>query len=124
MMAQQANEINYHATRKDIEKLYRLASKNMSAFKEIKQKKEYDPNEMRKHFAEQFKTLAGLKTPKDLMQCPEYIKKLQDISMDSIKCGPPSFEEIVSTRVSWREYLRRCSDRGCAYAVSSEVVSS
>ena len=55
MIAEQAKEINYHATRKDIEKLYKLASKNLSAFKELKQKEPYNPNEMKNHFAEHFR---------------------------------------------------------------------
>ena len=75
----------------------------MYVFKEIKQKKEYDPDEMRKHSVEHFETPIGLETPKDLMKCPEYIKKLQDIPTDSIQCGPSSYEEIVSTIKNMRK---------------------
>ena len=49
------------------------------------------------------KSIKDNKTPKDLMHRPEYIKKLQDIPTDSIKCGPPSYEEIVSTIKNMRK---------------------
>ena len=96
-LADEANEINEHACRRDIENLYRCMNTNGNTFGEIKRKKTCDPNLLKNHFVKHFNPAQQETDPPEFTKAPEFLKKLQNLPENSVNTAPPSEDELFKT---------------------------
>ena len=93
-LQKEANEITIHAVRKDTEKLFKEFFKNNYAFKSAKPTETCDPTKLKEHFEKHFTLPPNPTTPEEIEKVPQYMKHLQEISIDQMKQGPPDELEI------------------------------
>ena len=92
----EADELNSFATKKEIEALYKSFKSEGSTFREMKRKNNCDPQKMKEYFAKHFGQPEKSEEPIELMDAPDFIKKLKEIPAD-FDTLPPKKEEIVNT---------------------------
>ena len=93
----EANEINEHASRREVEKLYRRMKSSDSAFKSINNTSKCDPSILRNHFYQHFNSEVTKNEPIELNEVPEFIKTLQELPENLMKTSAPDMEELKST---------------------------
>ena len=96
-LAREADEINDHATRREVENLYRCMKSGSNTFKEIKRMKKCDPNLLKAHFKEHFNPSTKLQDPPELTEAPVFIQQLQNMPNANLNTNPPDLEELHST---------------------------
>ena len=89
-LKQEANEINSHAMKREVEELFRCVKSDGSTFKNTKSSNKCDPEALGKHLKKHFSLMTSVEEPVE----PEFIKILQQIPIDMIKTDPPSEDEI------------------------------
>ena len=67
---QEANKINEHANRKQVEKLYRSMKADNSAFKDVAKRQQCDPGELQKFFSKHFNDAGELQNPIEFQDAP------------------------------------------------------
>ena len=92
-LAKEADEINEHATRREVENLYRCMKTVSNTFAEVKRKKKCDPSLLKSHFMKHFNPAPSTEDPIEFTQGPD----LQEVSTDEIKIGPPDRGELLAT---------------------------
>ena len=92
----EADELNTFATKRDIEALYKSFKDDGSTFKRIRHKNECDPQKLREYFENHFRTREFQEDPIELIDAPEFIRNLKDISTE-INNKPPDKAEIITT---------------------------
>lgn len=93
-LQKEANEITIHAVRNNTEKLFKEFFKNNYAFKSAKPTETCDPIKLKEHFEKHFELPPNLPIPEEIEKIPQHMQHLQEISIDSIKQGPPDEQEI------------------------------
>ena len=89
----EADEINSYATKRQIEALYRSFKDEGSSFKDVKQNDKCDPQKLKEFFSAHFSPRNLETDPIELIDAPEFIRKLQNVPAD-INVRPPEKEEI------------------------------
>ena len=93
----EANEINEHANRREVEQLYRRMKSNDSALKTIKSNNKCDPSILRKHFYQHFNRETTETEPIEINEVPEFMKVLHGVPENIMKTSAPDKEELKST---------------------------
>ena len=93
-LAKEALDLNQYASQKQVEHLYRTFKSDNSSFKTVKTSKKCEPHKLKEFFRDHFKEKENETEPPELEDIPEVIHKLQDISTDCIKTGPPDMAEL------------------------------
>ena len=96
-LADEANEINEHANRRDIENLYKCMKSSDDAFDDIKRRKKCDPNILKNHFVKHFNPTCSKPDPPELNEAPHFIKELRHIYENNLKTSPPDTDELRKT---------------------------
>ena len=97
-MQQEADEINEFATKRQVEKLFKTIKSDGSTFKSMKQKSVCDPEKLKTYFEKHFTGNANNDMKLiELIDIPNYIAVLQQISCEFINLDPPKKNEIIST---------------------------
>ena len=78
-LQQEAEEINEHANRRQVEELYRSMKSDGANFQNIQYKHQCDPAKLKEYFFKHFNQSAKLNEPFELTAAPIFVKKLQDI---------------------------------------------
>ena len=90
----EAELINNHATRREIEELFRQMKTNGSVFKDTKRNNKCHAEKLKEYFFDHFnKTTDDNITPDELLKAPEYIQTLQNTNIN-INHVPPDISEI------------------------------
>lgn len=92
----EADELNSFATKREIEALYKSFKSEGSTFREMKRKNDCDPQKMKEYFAKHFGLPENSEEPIELMDAPDFIKKLNEIPADFDTLAPEK-EEILNT---------------------------
>ena len=90
----EADEVNNHANKRQIEELFRSIKSDNSTFKDTKHKSGCDPEDLKKHFTSHFNKKIAIDEPIELREIPDVIKQLQQIKVDGIKTSAPDFDEV------------------------------
>ena len=72
-LKQEAEEINIHATNREIEELFRCVKSDSSAFRSTKQNNKCEPEKLTKHFKQHFSLETEIEEPVELKEIPEFI---------------------------------------------------
>ena len=96
-LQQEAEEINEHANRRQVEELYRSMKSDGASFQNIQYKHQCDPAKLKEYFFKHFNQSAKLNEPIELTAAPIFVKKLQDIPEDLININPPEKSELLAT---------------------------
>ena len=91
-IANEAKEVNEYANRRQVEELYRSFNSDNSSFKAAKTSKKCDPNKLKEFFERHFTSNAIEKDPIELEHIPDFMEKLQNISIADMKVTPPDEE--------------------------------
>ena len=92
----EAEEINHHANKREIEGLFRSIKADGSTFKNTKRKEVCDPEKLKNHFQKHFSLDEPVICPVELEEMPDFIAKLQLLSTDTIKTDAPDRDEILN----------------------------
>ena len=95
-LQQEANEINQHATKREIEELFRSMQSDGSTYKNVNKKSACEPSLLRKHFFEHFNPSIPATPPAELIDIPQYIKELQQLPFTA-NTAKPDIAEIINT---------------------------
>ena len=93
-LAKEALDINQYTSQRQVEHLYRSFKADNSSFKTAKASKKCEPQKLKDFFREHFRKKETEIKPPELEDLPEVIRKLQDITTDGIKTGPPDMAEL------------------------------
>ena len=93
-MRVEAEELNSYATKREIEALYKTFKSDSSAFRNVKQTNDCDPQKMKEYFAKHFGPQEECEEPIELVDAPDFIQKLKEVPADFNKL-PPEKDEIV-----------------------------
>jgi hypothetical protein len=93
-LAKEALDINQYTSQRQVEHLYRSFKADNSSFKTAKASKKCEPQKLKDFFREHFRKKETEIKPPELKDLPEVIRKLQDITIDGIKTGPPDMAEL------------------------------
>ena len=96
-LSDEANEINEHANRRDIENLYKCMKASDDTFDDISRRRKCDPDILKKHFIKHFNPTCTKPDPPELNQAPYFIEALQDLPENTLKTSPPDIDEIRNT---------------------------
>ena len=96
-LTNEANEINEHASRREVEELYRRMKSSDSAFKSVNNTSKCDSSILRNHFYRHFNSEVIKNEPIELNEVPEFIKTLQELPENLMKTSAPDMEELKST---------------------------
>ena len=96
-LAKEANEINEHACRRDIENLYRCMKSNGNTFRDVKRRKTCDPNLLKNHFEKHFNPARKESDPPEFTNAPAFLEKLQNLHENSLNTAPPDRDELYKT---------------------------
>ena len=89
----EAEEINYYASKRQVEELYRTIKADSSTFKNTRQKRGCDPTKLKEYFKHHFNRITDKEDPIELTDAPAFIIKLQDVNID-IRTTPPEHQEM------------------------------
>ena len=87
--------MNDYANKKQIENLFRSFKSDNSSFKSTIPKRGCEPAAMKTYFQKHFTSDSVDKIPLELIDAPEFLQALKEISTENIKIGPPDEGEIV-----------------------------
>ena len=90
----EAMQINYHATRRETEELFRNMKWESSSFKSIRRNNKCESVKLKNPFEKHFNPPMPKDEPHELHQIPEYMKHLQLIATDSINVHIPDKDKI------------------------------
>ena len=96
-LQQEANETNMRAQKREIEALFRSFKNDQSSFKAVRDKTQCDTGQLKTYFMKHFSSANSRPIPIELINAPDFVRKLQNIPIESINTEPPSKEEILST---------------------------
>ena len=97
-LQKEADEIDIRSQKREIEELYRSFRNDNSAFQNVKTEVKCDPVRLKEYFVKHFNYSVDLAdTPIELENAPEFVARLQDISIEGISSAPPTKEEIIDT---------------------------
>ena len=96
-LSDEANEINDHATRRDVENLYRCMKSNGNTFGEVKRKKTCNPDVLKSHFEKHFNPTQQKPDPPEFTFAPDFIEQLQNLPENDLNTSPPDRDEIYKT---------------------------
>ena len=123
-LALEAKEINIRASQRKIEELFRCFKNENSSFHRKTNHEECDPSRLKEHFKNHFNILQSSSEPTELSKIPDFVLKLQSITIDGIDTSAPKAEELLSVIKSLKggksasdlptEYIK--------YAISNETV--
>ena len=91
----EADELNSFATKRAIEALYKSFKDDGSTFKQIRTKDVCDPQKLRDYFENHFQKREFQEAPIELIEAPEFIRNLKEISTE-INTKPPDKAEIIT----------------------------
>ena len=113
-----------HAQKREIEALFRSFKNDNSTFKSVREKVQCDPKKLTAYFVKHFSKKNTDPYPIELINAPAFVRKLQDISIESINTEAPSKEEILLTIEKFKAN-KSASDLPVAYlkyAISCDCV--
>ncbi|MEO2222612.1 MAG: reverse transcriptase family protein, partial [Candidatus Poseidoniia archaeon] len=113
-LQKEADEIDTRSQRREIEELYRSFKNDNSAFQNVKTEVKCDPVKLKEYFVNHFNTVDLADTPVELENAPEFVKRLQDISIEGISSAPPTKDEIIDTLKILKAY-KSANDIPIAY---------
>ena len=70
MLKQEAEQINEHATKREIEELFRCVRSDGSAFKTMKHNNKCEPDKLTKHFKHYFRLESDIEEHIELSEIP------------------------------------------------------
>ena len=91
----EANTINDHANRKEVEQLFRSFKSDNSSFKKERPRTKCDPADLKAYFEKHFTSPQIKHTPIKLDDVPEFILKLKLLSTQNLNILPPEEKEII-----------------------------
>ena len=91
----EADKINDHANRKEVEQLFRSFKSGNSSFKKERPIKKCDPAKLKAYFEKHFTFTQIDEIPIELDEVPEFILKLKQISTQNLNVKPPEEKEII-----------------------------
>ena len=91
----EANTINDHANRKEVEQLFRSFKSDNSSFKKERPRTKCDPADLKAYFEKHFTSPQIEHTPIELDDVPEFILKLKLLSTQNLNILPPEEKEII-----------------------------
>ena len=94
-MAKEVDELNDYTNKKQVENLFRSFKSDNSSFKSSKPKRGCEPAAMKAYFQQHFTSDSIDKIPIELVDAPEFLQTLKEISTENIKVGPPDESEIL-----------------------------
>ena len=92
----EADEINENACQREVAELYRCVRSDNTAFKDTNKKPRCSPNVLKDYFMKHFNISPMNDEPIELINAPEFIKKLQNIKYE-LNNSPPELEELNNT---------------------------
>jgi len=90
-----ADEINNLSNQRKTEELCRSFKNNNVTFRDSRVRKSCDPMSLRNYFMEHFKQSNDDTDPVELVEAPNWIRKLQNIPADGLNTDPPKKDEIL-----------------------------
>ena len=94
-VAKEVDELNDYTNKKQVENLFRSFKSDNSSFKSSKPKRGCEPAAMKAYFQQHFTSDSIDKIPIELVDAPEFLQTLKEISTENIKVGPPDESEIL-----------------------------
>ena len=94
-VAKEVDELNDYANKRQIENLFRSFKSDNSSFKSTIPKRGCEPAAMKTYFQQHFTSDSIDKVPIELIDAPEFLQVLKEISTENIKVGPPDEGEIL-----------------------------
>jgi len=91
----EANIINDHANRKEVEQLFRTFKSDNSSFKKERPRTKCDPADLKAYFEKHFTSPQIEHTPIELDDVPEFTLKLKLLSTQNLNILPPEEKEII-----------------------------
>ena len=99
----EADIINEHANRKEVEQLFRKFKSDNSSFKNEKPISKCEPSKLKAYFHKHFTSPQIEEEPIELEDVPEFITKLKQISTQKLNVMPPEEKEIVEVIKNLKE---------------------
>ena len=99
----EADIINEHANRKEVEQLFRKFKSDNSSFKNERPISKCEPSKLKAYFHKHFTSPQIEEEPIELEDVPEFITKLKQISTQKLNVMPPEEKEIVEVIKNLKE---------------------
>ena len=114
-LREEAEEINEHASKREIEELFRSMKSDRSAFKNTRSKNSCDTEKLKQYFMSHFNHEIPSDEPVELVDIPVFIKKLQNVSINGIKTSSPDKDEL-------RKVLKKLKNGKAANDIPAEFL--
>lgn len=90
-----ADEINNFSNKRKIEELCRSFKNDNSTFRDSRTRSSCDPMSLRNYFMQHFNQSNDDDDPIELVEAPNWIRKLQNMPADGLNSDPPKKDEIL-----------------------------